>query len=133
MTSENSNAKRDQHDDRKFLIPCEHIKRNKKKRNQLITGKGYSTGNAMGAPEPVRHLFLKRISNDTNDEDVFTMMEQNGFTVKELKYTRKFTRRASKRRCVLFAAVWREPSVIIRRVLFAAGWGEKPGVVCYHI
>ena len=32
------------------------------------------------------------------------------------KYTRKFTRRASKRCCVLFAAVWREP-----------------GVVCYHI
>ena len=47
-------------------------------------------------------------------------------------YTRKFTRRASKRRCVLFAAVWREPGVIIRRVLFAAGWRE-PGVVCYHI
>ena len=46
--------------------------------------------------------------------------------------TRKFTRRASKRRCVLFAAVWREPGVIIRRVLFTAGWHE-PGVVCYHI
>ena len=43
-----------------------------------------------------------------------------------------FTRRASKRRCVLFAAVWREPGVIMRRVLFAAGWRE-PGVVCYHI
>ena len=46
--------------------------------------------------------------------------------------TRKFTRRASKRRCVLFAAVWREPGVIIHRVLFAAGWRE-PRVVCYHI
>ena len=46
--------------------------------------------------------------------------------------TRKFTRRASKRRCVLFAVVWREPGVIICRVLFAAGW-RKPGVVCYHI
>ena len=46
--------------------------------------------------------------------------------------TRKFTHRASKRRCVLFAAVWHEPGVIIRRVLFAAGWRE-PGVVCYHI
>ena len=50
----------------------------------------------------------------------------------EIKNTRKFTHRASKRRCVLFAAVWREPGVIIRRVLFAAGWRE-PGVVCYHI
>ena len=47
-------------------------------------------------------------------------------------YTRKFTCPASKRRCVLFAVVWREPGVIIRRVLFAAGWHE-PGVVCYHI
>ena len=62
--------------------------------------------------------------------------------------TRKFTRRASKRRCVLFAAVWREAGVIIRRVLFAAGWREagviirrvlfaagwrEPGIVCYHI
>ena len=28
--------------------------------------------------------------------------------------------------------VWHEPGVIIRRVLFAAGWRE-PGVVCYHI
>ena len=35
--------------------------------------------------EDVRHLFVKRISKDTNDEEVFTMMEQNGFTVKELK------------------------------------------------
>ena len=85
MTSENSNAKSDQPDDRKFLIPREHIKRNRKKRKQVITGKGSSTGNVMGAPEPVRHLFVKRISKDTNDEDVFTMMEQNGFTVKELK------------------------------------------------
>ena len=84
-TSENGNAKSDQPDDRKFLIPREHIKRNKKKQNQVITGKGASTGNVMGAPEPVRHLFVKRISKDTNDEDVFTMMEQNGFTVKELK------------------------------------------------
>ena len=33
-----------------------------------------------------------------------------------IKVTRKFTRRASKRRCVLFAAGWLEP-----------------GVVCYHI
>ena len=72
-------------DDTKFLIPREHIKRNKKKRKKVITGKGASTGNVMGAPEPVRHLFVKRISKDTNDEDVFTMMEQNGFTVKELK------------------------------------------------
>ena len=85
MTSENGNAKSDQLEDRKFLIPCEHIKRNKKKRNQVITGKGASTGNIMGAPEPVRNFFVKRISKDTNDEDVFTMMEQNGFTVKELK------------------------------------------------
>ena len=46
--------------------------------------------------------------------------------------TRKFTRRASKRRCVHFAAVWRDPGVMIRRVLFAGGWRE-PGVVCYHI
>ena len=50
MTSENGNAKSDQLDDRKFLIPREHIKRNKKKRNQVITGKGASTGNVMGAP-----------------------------------------------------------------------------------
>ena len=85
MTSENGNAESDQLDDRKFLIPREHKKSNKKKRNQVITGKGASTGNVMGTPEPVRHLFVKRISNDTNDEDVFTMMEQNGFTVKELK------------------------------------------------
>ena len=50
----------------------------------------------------------------------------------QIQYTRKFTRRASKRRCVLFAAVWRESAVIIRRVLFTAGWRE-PGVVWYHI
>ena len=65
-----------------FFIPHERIKRNKKKRNQAITGKGGSTGNVMGTPEPVRHLFVKRISKDTNDEDVFTMMEQNGFFFK---------------------------------------------------
>ena len=51
---------------------------------------------------------------------------------KHILLTRKFTRRASKRRCVVFAVVWREPGVIIRRVLFAAGWRE-PGIVCYHI
>ena len=54
------------------------------------------------------------------------------FCYLKFRTTRKFTRRASKRRCVLFAVVWREPGVIIRRVLFAAGWRE-PGVVCYHI
>ena len=42
MTSENSNAKSDQPDDRKFLIPHEHIKRNRKKQNQVITKKGSS-------------------------------------------------------------------------------------------
>ena len=36
--------------------------------------------------------------------------------------TRKFTRRASKRHCVLFVVAWREPGVIIRRVLFGAVW-----------
>ena len=85
MTSENSNAKSDQPDDRKFLIPHEHIKRKNRMRKQVITGKGASTGNVMAAPEPVRHLFVKRISKDTNDEDVFMMLKQNGFTVKELK------------------------------------------------
>ena len=54
------------------------------------------------------------------------------FHTASFSVTRKFTRRASKRRCVVFAVVWREPGVIIRRVLFAAGWRE-PGVVCYHI
>ena len=54
------------------------------------------------------------------------------YRVLQIKSTRKFTRRASKRCCVLFAVVWREPGVITRRVLFAAGWRE-PGVVCYHI
>ena len=34
MTSENGNAKSDQPDDRKFLIPREHVKRKKKKRNR---------------------------------------------------------------------------------------------------
>ena len=85
MTSENGNAKSDQPDNREFLIPREHIKRKNRMRKQVITGKGASTGNVMGAPEPVRHLFVKRISKDTNDEDVFMMMEQNGFTVKELE------------------------------------------------
>ena len=54
------------------------------------------------------------------------------YYTQNITFTRKFTRRASKRRCVLFAAVCREPGVMIRRVLFAAGWRE-PGVVCYHI
>ena len=38
-----------------------------------------------GPPEPVRHVYVKRISNNTTDEDVFTMIEENGFTIKELK------------------------------------------------
>ena len=53
MTSENGNAKSDQPDDRKFLIPREHIKRKNRMRKQVITGKGASTGNVMGAPEHV--------------------------------------------------------------------------------
>ena len=56
----------------------------------------------------------------------------SNLSVNQFRTARKFTRRASKRRCVLFAAVWREPGIIVRRVLFAAGWLE-PGVVCYHI
>ena len=38
-----------------------------------------------GPPEPVRHVLVKRISKNTKYEDVFTMIEQNGFTIKELK------------------------------------------------
>ena len=38
MISENGNAKSGQPDDRKFLIPRKRIKRNKQKRNQVITG-----------------------------------------------------------------------------------------------
>ena len=45
--------------------------------------------------------------------------------------TRKFTHRGSKRRCALFAAVWREPGVIIHRVLYAAGWRES--AIIYNI
>ena len=49
-------------------------------------------------------------------------------------YTRKFTRRASKRRCVHFAVVWREPGVIIRRVLFGAGWWSlASSAIIYNI
>ena len=44
-----------------------------RKQNQVITGKGTSVGNVICALEPVRHLFVKRISKDTNDEIVFTM------------------------------------------------------------
>ena len=50
---------------------------------------------------------------------MFKKLQQSWFF--EIWTTRKFTRRASKRRCVVFAVVWREPSVIIRHVLFAAG------------
>ena len=39
----------------------------------------------MGAPEPVRHLFVKGISKDTKDEDVFMIIEQKMFTIKKLK------------------------------------------------
>ena len=52
----------------------------------MITGKRTSGINVMGAPEPVRHLFVKRISKDIKDEDVFTMIEQNGSTSKEFKF-----------------------------------------------
>ena len=38
-----------------------------------------------GPPEPVRHVFVKRISKDTKDLELLTMIEQNGFTIKELK------------------------------------------------
>ena len=59
---------------------------------QVITGKGASVGYGMGAPGQVRHLRVKRISKDTNGEDVWMMMmlmmtEQNRFTIKELKCT----------------------------------------------
>ena len=49
--------------------------------------------------------------------------------------TRKFTRRVSKRRCVLFAAVWREPGVIIRRVLFLQRGGVSlvSSAIIYNI
>ena len=65
--SENGNANSDRPDDRKFVFPREHIQRNKRKRNQVITGKAASVGNVMGTPEPVRHLFMKRMSKDTKD------------------------------------------------------------------
>ena len=47
---------------------------------QLISLLGLS-----GPPEPVRHVFVKRISKDTKDLQLLTMIEQNGFTIKELK------------------------------------------------
>ena len=85
VSSENGSANSDQFEDKQFVFPREHIKRNKRKGNQMITGKDASVGNVMGAPELVRHLFVKRISKVTKDEDVFTVTEPNGFTIKELK------------------------------------------------
>ena len=72
------------------------------------------------------------ISGDALLDNLIKILLKQYCNVTRIIATRKFTRRASKRRCVLFAVVWREPGVIIRRVLFAAGWRE-PGVVCYHI
>ena len=36
-----------------------------------------------------------------------------------LTITRKFTRQASKRRCVLFAAGWREPAVVCYHIYYS--------------
>ena len=78
------------------------------------------------------HLHTPTMFGEDPSKDFGGVGEQTNKRCSNYSMTRKFTRRASKRRCVLFAAVWREPGGMIRRVLFAAGWRE-PGVVCYHI
>ena len=55
-----------------------------RKRPKIIQGKTEGTGRFKGAPEPVRELFLYRVSKECEKEDIMTAMQENNVDVKDI-------------------------------------------------
>ena len=59
-------------------------RKNKQKR-RIITGNSVSCKGVAGAPEPTRHLFIKRITKDTENDAVKNMIQSYGFGIRDFR------------------------------------------------
>ena len=59
-------------------------RKNKQKR-RIITGNSVSCKGVAGAPGPTRHLFIKRITKDTENDAVQKMIESYGFGIRDFR------------------------------------------------
>ena len=84
-----------------------------------------------GPSEPVRHVFAKRISKDTKDLRLLTMIEQNGFKVKELK---RVSHPEAQLKSYILAVPRSEFNKLFNENLWPKGvlvttcWSQKPGL-----
>ena len=60
-------------------------KRKNRQKRLIITGNSVTCKGVSGAPEPTRHLFIKRINEDTDNEAVQNMIQQYGFCIKDFR------------------------------------------------
>ena len=70
-----------------FEIPREVRRKQQQKENRRrreITGTANRDCRTRGAPEPSRHLFISRVSEETNIEDLHTDISELGFTIRDL-------------------------------------------------
>ena len=61
-----------------------HLRKNKQRR-RIITGNSVSCKGVAGAPEPTRHLFIKRITKDTENDAVKNMILSYGFGIRDFR------------------------------------------------
>ena len=59
-------------------------RKNKQKR-RIITGNSVSCKGVAGAPEPTRHLFIKRTTKDTENDGVLKMIQSYGFGIRDFQ------------------------------------------------
>ena len=60
-------------------------KRKNRQKRLIITGNSVTCKGVLGAPEPTRHLFIKRITKDTGNEAVHKMIQQYGFCIRDFR------------------------------------------------
>ena len=60
------------------------MKKQRQKTNKIIKGKSKSSGGVSGAPEPSRHLFIYRVSKETDNNDLHCFISERKFTVRDL-------------------------------------------------
>ena len=61
-------------------------KRKNWQKRLIITENSVTCKGVSGAPEPIRHLFIKPITKDTDNEAVQKMIQQYGFCIRDFRY-----------------------------------------------
>ena len=63
----------------------EFQQRKSKQKSGIITGNSVSCKGVAGAPEPTCHLFIKRITKDTDNDAIQKMIQSYGFGIRDFR------------------------------------------------